>query len=187
MSLFEFVVIVLGASFTGFLVFILASRTASSLYGAPYIGIRTRAIKDLLAFAGANASDHLLDLGAGDGRVVITALKDGLVSTATGHEVARWPYFKGWVKKRLLSLNNLEWYRRNLFEANLSEATLIFLYLYPNLLQQVAHKINSEAKVGARVLCPSFEIDLSKVPRLRLAKAGEVGKIKVYLYEVSRD
>jgi hypothetical protein len=168
-----------------FSVFLL-SGVVSSIHGAPYVPIASKLVGELLSFGGLSGKDIFYDLGSGDGRVLISAVKNFGVKKAVGCEVSFWPYLES---KFALALNTsaadrakLNIKRRDFLSADLSEATFIYMYLFPKLINQLASKIACEVRPGIKILCPSFPIDLTSHPEFQLLKSQKIGRHLVYLY-----
>lgn len=173
----EFIVVVT-------MILILVSGVISSVYGAPYVPIRKKLVKDLLFFGGLSAGDIFYDLGSGDGRVLMSAIKDFGVEKAVGYEVALWPYLKSrFLIKHSRLDSRISVCRKNFFKTNLREASFIYMYLFPGSVDKLAYKIAGECQFGTKVLCPSFPIDITKHPKFRLLKSEKLGIITVYLYQ----
>lgn len=166
------------------LVLILFSNISSNNHGAPYVPIKKKLIKGLLLFGELSADDNFYDLGAGDGRVLLTATEDFNVSKLVGYEVSLWPYLKSrFLFRNLRPDKTIEVYRQDFFKANLSGGTFIYVYLFPKLVDRLAPKLAAELKPSVKILCPSFGIDLVRHPQFQLLKSGKIGKITAYLYE----
>jgi len=162
----------------------LVSDIASNFYGAPFVPTSRKIIRGLLNFGGLGADDVFYDLGSGDGRVLISAVKDFGVRKAVGYEATLWPYLEsafGIWQKNLGETTKI--HRQNFFRSNLNDATFIYLYLFPNLVNTLAAKLSTETRVGTKILSVSFPIDLDVHPRFKLLKTGNFGKITAYLYE----
>lgn len=173
----EFIVIVA-------MILILVSGIASSIYGAPYVPIRKKLIKDLLTFGSLSESDIFYDLGSGDGRVLISAVKNFEVERAVGYEIALWPYLKSrFLIKRSSLDGRIGVCRKNFFKEDLSSTNFIYMYLFPGLVDELAYKIAGECQSCTKVLCPSFPIDIAKHPEFKLLKSEKIGRITAYLYE----
>ncbi len=166
------------------MILILISGVISSIYGAPYVPIRKKLVKDLLFFGELSAGDIFYDLGSGDGRVLISAVKDFGVERAVGYEVALWPYLKSrFLIQRADLGNNIDVKRKNFFGADFSQVAFIYMYLFPGLVDKLAYKIADECQAGTKILCPSFPIDIAKHPKFKLLKSEKTGRITAYLYE----
>src|SRR5437870_6430333 len=105
---------------------------------APFVSSPHDVVCKMLEVAKATKDDIVVDLGCGDGRILATAGKDFGVKAAFGYEI-REDLFKtasGEVEKRN-HMNKGHVYNRDLFEADLKEATLIILYLTTYAYEQV--------------------------------------------------
>ncbi len=166
------------------LVTILVSGIVSNAYGAPYVPIRRRFVRPLLLWAGLSADDVFYDLGCGDARVLVSAVKDFGVKKAIGYEVALWPYLIAKWKIYKSNLDDrIEVNKKSFFESDLSGTGFVYAYLFPKLVDRLASKLAGELRVGAKILCPSFPIDLAKHPEFKLLKSEKIDKITAYLYE----
>lgn len=84
----------------------------------------------MLEVARASRDDVLCDLGCGDGRILTTAVKDFGVKAALGYEIREDLFKTASSEVEKLNLRErVHIYNRDLFQADLKEATLITLYL----------------------------------------------------------
>ncbi len=114
----------------------------------------------MLEVAKASKEDVLVDLGCGDGRILSTAVKDFGVRSASGYEI-REDLFKtasGEVEKLNLT-NKIHIYNRDLFQADLKDATLITLYLTTYANERLKPKLRAEARPGSRIVSHDFMIN----------------------------
>lgn len=166
------------------MILILASDFTSFIYGAPYVPIRKKLTKDLLFFGGLSADDIFYDLGSGDGRILMSAVRDFGIRRAIGYEIAPWPYLKSrFLIQRAGLGNDIDIKRKNFFGADLSQATFIYMYLFPRLVYRLVGKIAGECQSDTKVLCPNFPIDVNEHKEFKLIKTGNFGKITAYLYQ----
>jgi hypothetical protein len=166
------------------LILVFVSGLISHFYGAPYVPVKKKAIKDILLFGGLSLNDNFYDLGSGDGRVLISAVRDFGVQKAAGYEISLWPYLKARLLLRRAGLKDrIKIFRRNFFKADLSAATFVYLYLFPKLVDRLAYKLARECRSGAKILCLSFPIDITRHSQFRLLKSEKIGKMMAYLHE----
>jgi len=126
---------------------------------APFVSSPHDVVRKMLEVARATKDDVLVDLGCGDGRILSTAIKDFGVKAAFGYEI-REDLFKtasGEVEKLNLG-NRARVYNRDLFQADLKEATLITLYLTTYANERLKPKLRAEARPGARIVSHDFMI-----------------------------
>jgi predicted RNA methylase len=164
--------------------FLLAATTASGQTGAPpdvvYIPTPQPVVEAMLEAAGVKPADVVYDLGSGDGRIVITAAKKhgargvgididpALVKKATENAAA------AGVSERVRFVND------NLFAANISEATVVTLYLLQSLNERLRPKLVRELKPGTRVVSHVFNMGPEWPPEKQL----QVGASRIYVWTI---
>ena len=160
------------------LVFI--SGLISNFRGAPYVPMKKGLVRELLYFGELSPNDIFYDLGSGNGQFLISAIRDFNVQKAIGYEISPWPFLVS--KWKTGNLKNIVVLRENFLKADLSEATFVYAYLFPKLIDRLASKLEKELKPGTKVLCSSFPIDVSRYPHFLLKKEAKIGNINAYLY-----
>jgi SAM-dependent methyltransferase len=124
-----------------------------------YFAPTSEAVADqMLQLAGVGPDDVVYDLGSGDGRIVILAAqKYGARGVgieidpklvAVSRQVAR----EGEVEGRVRFVEG------DLFEADISEATVVTLYLSPNMNRRLEPKLRGELRPGARIVSHQFPV-----------------------------
>jgi len=124
----------------------------------PYVPTPQVVVDRMLTIANVKADDYLIDLGSGDGRIVVTAAKK---YGARGFGVDLNP-----VRIREAQANAMqagvteraEFYQRDLFETGLSSATVITMYLLPNVNIELRPKLLA-LKPGTRLVSHDFSMD----------------------------
>lgn len=164
--------------------FFLSSSLFSIMFGAPYVPIAEKFVYKILLFGCLSSNDILYDLGCGDGRILITGIYDFNVSKAVGYEISPWPYFKTLFLIKYKRLEKIKLFRKNCLKADISQATFIFLYLLPALVDKVAYKIAKEGIPKTKILCVSFPIDINKHTGFQLLKSEKIENLMLYLYEL---
>ena len=113
----------------------------------------------MLTVAKVGKGDVLYDLGSGDGRIPIRAAQKYGVERAIGIDInpdrikeANENLAKAGVGKRVRFIN------ADLFQAKLSDATVITLYLLPALNLKLLPKLLKETKPGTRVVSHAFDM-----------------------------
>lgn len=148
----------LGA-FLGLLVSLKAFCATAGLPGqvAPFVVMDERDVEAALELAGVGRGDRLIDLGSGDGRVVIAAARRG--AEALGIELdptlvikARRAAERAGVEKRARFLEG------DLFALDLSGATVVTLYLFPDANLALRPKLLRELAPGSRIVSNSFDL-----------------------------
>jgi hypothetical protein len=132
---------------------------AAQVDAGPYVPSPSMIVDEMLALGAIRADDYLIDLGSGDGRIPITAARR---FGARGFGVD--------IKPELVKLANenaaragvadkVRFERRDLFETDLSQATVVTLYLLPGIVTKLVPKILAEMKPGTRVVSHAFTMD----------------------------
>jgi len=136
----------------------------------------------MLKVAKVGKGDIVYDLGSGDGRIPIAAVKDFGAARATGIDIdpqrikeATANLQKAGVGDRVRFLN------QDLFTTNLSEATVVTLYLLPSLNLKLLPKLKAELKPGTRIVSHAFDMG-DWVPEQTLDVDGR----KVYYWTIPK-
>ncbi len=112
-------------------------------------------VDEMLRMAKVGANDYVIDLGSGDGRIVITAAKK---HGARGFGVDLDTYLlkiaNGNAKKEGVA-DRARFIEQNLFETDLSQATVITSYLLPSMNEQLRPKLLA-LKPGTRVVAHDY-------------------------------
>jgi len=113
----------------------------------------------MLEIAQAGPDDVVYDLGCGDARILITAVKEFGVKKAVGYEANKVFYEMALSQVEYHNLKHrIKLIQDDLFNADLSEATIITLYLTSYTIGQLKPKLEKEVRVGARIVSHDFEI-----------------------------
>jgi precorrin-6B methylase 2 len=112
----------------------------------------------MLKLAKVGASDVVYDLGSGDGRIPITAARTyGARGVGIDIDPQR-------IKEATENLkaagvgDKVRFLNQDLFTTNISEATVVTLYLLPSLNLKVMPKLNAELKPGTRIVSHAFDM-----------------------------
>ena len=124
----------------------------------PYVPTPQVVVDRMLQMAKITPQDYLIDLGSGDGRIVITAAQK---FGARGFGVDLNPVrIKESVENaaRAGVSDRASFYQRNLFETDFSQATVITMYLLPRVNLDLRPKL-LELKPGTRIVSHDFSMD----------------------------
>ena len=123
--------------------------------GALYVSTSTTRIKAFLDAVEMQPGQLLVDLGCGDGRVLCSA-SDRYGVRAVGFELNPWAYLRA--RLRCLGKKRVRVVPGNFWKADLRKADVIFCYLFPDVMERLAEKIQKEAKPGAVVVSCNFPV-----------------------------
>jgi len=128
-------------------------------------------VEDMLRLANVQKGDVLYDLGSGDGRIAITAArKYGIKATGIDIDPERIREANENAKKAGVT-DRVQFRQEDLFTADFRDATVITLYLLPDLNVKLRPKLWSELKPGTRIVSHQFEMGAWK-PEKRLESNG---------------
>lgn len=164
--------------------FVFVSQVISQIGGAPFVPLPKYQVRAILDFAGVTKDDILYDLGSGDGRILIEAVEHFGIEKATGYEIAPWPYILSRIAIKWRGLEKkITIIRKNFFEADLQDATVVFLYLFPAIMKKLAQKLQDELNPGSKIICAGLALPEKNFNRIQLLKEKIVGKTKLFLYQ----
>ena len=124
----------------------------------PYVPSPQSVVTDMLKLADVSDKDFVIDLGSGDGRIVLTAAK---VFGARGFGVE--------IQDKLVRLSNeaaqregiadrVKFITQDLFKTDISQATVLTMYLLPNTVNMLKDKLLAELRPGTRILSHDYPL-----------------------------
>jgi SAM-dependent methyltransferase len=126
-------------------------------YDVPYVPTPRELVQKMLDLAEVAASDYLIDLGCGDGRIAIAAAQRGARALGVDidpqriQEAAAAAQFAG-VQTRAL------FRRQDLFRTPIYEANVIALYLLPRINLALRPRLLTELRPGSRIVSHAFHM-----------------------------
>ena len=140
-------------------------------------------VNEMLRLSDVTASDVVYDLGSGDGRILIAAARDR-GARGVGLEIDPVLVAQSTERARRLGLaDRLSFRQQDLFEADLTPATVVTLYLSPDLNRRLRPKLLSELRPGARIVSHNFDMG-DWVPARTLQVSSNEGSHTLYLWVV---
>jgi SAM-dependent methyltransferase len=146
-----------------------------------YVPTPQPVVDAMLDLAAVSAADIVYDLGSGDGRIVITAAKKygargvGIEIDPALVQQARANAAAAGVAERVRFVQG------NIFDADVSEATVVTLYLLQSLNERLRPMLVRQLKPGARVVSHVFNMGPEWPPAATLRVEGH----PVYLWTIS--
>lgn len=135
----------------------------------------------MLELAKVDEDDVVYDLGSGDGRIVITAAKK-YGARGVGIDIDPQRIAEARENARAAGVEDkVEFRQADLFEVDLSEATVVTLYLLPSLNLKLRPKLMRELRPGTPVVSHAFDMG-DWEPEV----AEEIDGDDIYLWHVPR-
>ncbi|HWI14565.1 MAG TPA: methyltransferase domain-containing protein [Burkholderiales bacterium] len=135
------------------------AQTEPERTGGPYVPTPQIVVDQMLRLANVGADDYLMDLGSGDGVIVLTAAQQ---YRARGMGVDIDPELVKQANQeaaRLGIADRASFKVMDVFKADLSRASVVTLYLLPGMMINLRPKIYLELKPGTRVVSHDYHFD----------------------------
>ena len=130
----------------------------NKLFLAPFVPSPPQVVRQMLLLADVRPGEVVFDLGAGDGRTVIMAVKD-FSARAVGVELR-----DDLVKKALSTVyeqnlqDRITMVNGDMLGVDLSSADIVFLYLTTSANEKIRPKLDAELKRGVRIVSHDYEV-----------------------------
>jgi ribosomal protein L11 methylase PrmA len=130
--------------------------------------------------AGVSGKDTVYDLGCGDGRIPVTAAKVyGARAVGIDIDPQRIAEANENVKTSGVG-DKVKIMNADLFETDISPASVVTLYLLPSLNQKLMPKLQKELKPGTRIVSHAFDMGDQWPPE----KTQEVNGRRIYMWTI---
>ncbi|MCC7267136.1 MAG: methyltransferase domain-containing protein [Caulobacteraceae bacterium] len=124
----------------------------------PYVPTPNDTVAAMLDLGGLKAGDFVIDLGSGDGRILVAAARRG--ATGFGVDINPQRIAEANLNARNAGVaDKVSFRRQDLFETPIAQASLLTMYLLPEVNLKLRPRILDEMKPGARVVSHAFDMD----------------------------
>lgn len=123
----------------------------------PYVPTPMPIVRRMVELAGLRGDEVVVDLGCGDARLLLEAKRRFPGIRAIGYELPLGIYLLAKLRV-LLAGRRVEVRMRDFWGADLRDADVVFLYLFPDICKRLEAKLQRELKVGARVISHGFPL-----------------------------
>ena len=169
----------------------ITEMTPPAPMGGPYVPTPHMIAERMLELAKVGPDDYVIDLGSGDGRLVIAAVYRYKAKGAAGIEIDASLVERASLQARGAGVaDRVSFTAGDLFKANVERASVVTLYLLPQIMSQVEAKLQRELKPGARVVSHDYPLPTWKPAEVVQFEAPEKVAISgttrtvLYLYRV---
>lgn len=158
-----------------------AQETAAPKLDVPYVPTPQPVVDKMLDLANVGKNDVLFDLGCGDGRIVVTAAKErGATGTGIDINPVRIKEARENAKEAGVT-DKVDFRVGNLFETDVSKATVVTLYLLPDVNRKLRPQLWKQLKVGTRVVSHDFDMGPEWPPE----KTEKIGHKTLYFWTIT--
>jgi len=145
-------------------VFVLGGLLLASTFTAtaqdldvPYVPTPDKVVERMLDLADVQPSDYVIDLGSGDGRIVIAAAKRG----ANGHGIDLDPDRISEARQNATKAgvnNQVMFMQQNIFDTDFSKASVITMYLLSSVNKTLRPELLDKLEPGTKIVSHSFDM-----------------------------
>lgn len=148
----------------------------------PYVPTSPETVDQMLRMAKVSSDDVVYDLGSGDGRIVIAAARD-YGARGVGIDIDPVRILEAEENaERARVTDRVEFIQGDLFDADLSEATVVTLYLLTSVNLRLRPKLFAELKPGTPVVSHDFAMGEWEPDAI-----ADLGEDMVYLWIIPAD
>jgi hypothetical protein len=159
---------------------------AQELSKLPYVPTPQLVVDEMLKLADVTAKDFVIDLGSGDGRMILTAARD-FKAIGLGVDIdAKLVDLANKQAKADGLADRAKFIEQDMFKTDVGKASVITLYVVPDFMEKLRPKLLSELKPGARIVAHDYSMS-GWYPDKRLTltapeKVAANGTDKAYIY-----
>ena len=147
---------------------------------APFVASPARVVDRMLSLASIRPGETVYDLGCGDGRILIAAVKN-YKAKAVGVEIS--PKLVAQAQERIRKegvTSDARVVEGDLLETDLTGADVVVIYLATSLNQELRPRMEKFLRPGARVVSHDYAVPGWKPSRIEESD----GKHRIYVYEM---
>ena len=154
---------------------------------APYVATPDRVVRRMLEAADVSSDDVVCDVGSGDGRIPIMAARE-FGARGVGLEIDPDLVQKARANAEDAGVaDRVEFRQKDLFDADLSEATVVTLYLWPEINVKLRPKLLRQLDPGDRIVSHDFRMGAWEPDRVVDAGQDKTGTATIYLWVVPKE
>ncbi len=169
-----------------------AAQADEAEWRVPFITTPGEVVERMLELAGTGSGDLVVDLGSGDGRIVIIAAQK-YGARGLGIELDQRLVEKSRANARAANVaDRVTFVQGDVLASEISQATVVTVYLLPSLIGQLQPRFIGELKPGTRIVSHAFSMagwkpDLTQTVRLAKPHPGQGDESTLYLWVVPAD
>ena len=170
----------------------LSGRAEENEWRPPFITTPAEVVERMLQVAETRADDLVIDLGSGDGRIVIAAAQK-YGARAVGIELDGALVQKSRAAARAAQVaDKVSFIEGDVLRADISKATVITIYLLPDLMRQLQPRFIQELAPGTRIVSHAFSMagwapDRTETVKVKERHPGQGDESRLHLWIVPAD
>jgi len=138
---------------------LLSGQDAEIQKDVPYVPTPPEVVEAMLKLGKVGAGDVHYDLGCGDGRIVVAAVKQFGAARATGYDIDPERIKEANENAETAGVSKkTKFILGNLFDADFRDASVVTLYLLPDVNLKLRPKLLQDLRVGARIVSHQFDM-----------------------------
>ena len=130
---------------------------APSVAVAPFAATPMPVVDEMLTLAGVGPNDYVIDLGSGDGRLVLQAVTKFGARGGFGVDIE--PSLVDYANRKAIEAgvyDRAQFFVRDLFVTDIAAATVVTVYLLPIAMDRLQRKLLAELAPGTRVVSHDY-------------------------------
>jgi SAM-dependent methyltransferase len=177
------------SAFVAALLFSIAALAQDAFSPVPFITTPDEVVQRMLELAGTRAADLVVDLGSGDGRIVIAAARN-FGARGLGIELDRALVEKSREYARQAGVaDRVSFLQGDVLGADLSQASVVTVYLLPGLINRLQPRFLEQLQPGTRIVSHAFRMtgwapDRAEAVRISRPHPGQGDESTLYLWVV---
>lgn len=139
-----------------------------------YVPTPPDVVREMLRIAQVKPGDTVYDLGSGDGRIVISAVKDFGATRGVGIDLDPARTAEANANARAAGVaDRVTFLTQDLFQADFTEATVVAVYLLPQLMQRLVPTFRA-LKPGTRIVSHNYDMGAAWKPDDTVLESGSL-------------
>ena len=153
----------------------------------PFVTCPKKILKNIESELNVKDGDVVYDLGSGDGRILFYLAERNPRAQYVGVDNGLLPVILSKIENFFRKKKNngaVKIINENFFKTDLSKATHVFTYLYPNIMDDLLVKFDKELRPGTKLVSLSFKFTAKKpLKEIDLGRSKYKLGRKIYVYQ----
>lgn len=158
MEMFILIVASIVALILLILSFLMGTFGITHIFGAPFVPTPKKSVREMLKFADFQKGQSIIDLGSGDGVILVVAVKEFGASKAIGYEIHPVLVWVSRLRALVMGISDkVETRNENFFKSKIEEVDVVAVYLWPQTMNKLREKIKASQKPETLIISRGFQ------------------------------